>query len=466
MRRAANGVAIVAAFAVTLAAGNAIAGEIPGIRPLLPTLQESDLEVSFGNDFLGRGGSVDDFRTHQVVISAKIADRWRANIDYSILTFSGEPEPGRLDQVAISLGYELVNLRTETRVDSISLGSGLRSVGRFAGDRIQNGFHRIISSEIEDLPYTGNSDGDLTAWIDARRYRSIRAPADDEFMGAWQKGYWLQASSLVTTAGQWDSSATVLAVLSKPGNDIWLGIRSDWREGYDDVVLRETASAEDDLSIVLGVRFGPLVIETVQQVNNDASYGQLRLVSSENRMRRHGTDVGRTRAGMSFSILMPDVQLRLTGRVPLSLLTAGSSSWRAAAIAGLEYGEPQYKSDASLFVRSRQLDAAIEFERPLTAGSDWLHAYWSAGAGWRDEKLVSIGETGSGSAMPVGRATITAGAGLRFDGAGSADGWRLRIQLGLVGRRPLSDANVDLNGRSFRVQRSAIDLELGVAVDF
>ena len=68
--------------------------------------------------------------------------------------------------------------------------------------------------------------------------------------------------------------------------------------------------------------------------------------------------------------------------------------------------------------------------------------------------------------MPVGRATITAGAGLRFDGAGSADGWRLRIQLGLVGRRPLSDANVDLNGRSFRVQRSAIDLELGVAVDF
>jgi len=63
--------------------------------------------------------------------------------------------------------------------------------------------------------------------------------------------------------------------------DVWLGFRHDWRSGYDaDNVQVETARAEDDTAVVIGVRFGALMLETVQQLNNDASYGQLSLVSS------------------------------------------------------------------------------------------------------------------------------------------------------------------------------------------
>ena len=465
MRSVVNSFATSIALSLVVAVGSASAGEIPGIRPLVPTLQERDLELTFSNDFLGRGGSVDDFRTQQIILSGKIASRWRANLDYSMLTFSGEPEAGRLDQISLSVGYELVNSRSDTRVDSITVGTGLRSVGQFAGERIQNGFHRIIGSDIEALPYTGSSDNDLTAWIDVGRYRAVRSPADVGFMGAWQKGYWLQASTLTTTAGQWDSSAAVLGVLSKPGNDIWLGIRSDWRTGYDDTVLRETARAEKDIAIVLGVRFGPLILETTQQLDNDASYGQLRLVSSAESRHRRRTDAKRVRGGFTFGILMPDVQMRLAGRIPVRMLTSETSRWHGSVVVGLEYGEPQYKTDTSLFVRSRQVDAGIEFERPLS-GDDWLSAYCAAGLGWRDEKLLSTGEAGSETSTAVGRAALTVGAGFRFDAAGSTQDWRLRIQLGLVGRRPLSDANVDLNGRSLTIQRSALDLELGVAVDF
>ncbi len=52
-----------------------ISGEISGLPPQLPPFIESDLAVTFSNDFLGRGGSVDDFRTQQIIISAKLSDR-------------------------------------------------------------------------------------------------------------------------------------------------------------------------------------------------------------------------------------------------------------------------------------------------------------------------------------------------------------------------------------------------------
>ena len=63
------------------AAAPAGAGEIPGIRPQLPPFLARDLELVFSNDFLGRGGSVDDFRTQQIIISAEISDRWIALLE-------------------------------------------------------------------------------------------------------------------------------------------------------------------------------------------------------------------------------------------------------------------------------------------------------------------------------------------------------------------------------------------------
>ena len=100
----------------------------------------------------------------------------------------------------------------------------------------------------------------------------------------------MRANSLLTTDGQWDGSAAAYIVASRNVIDVWFGLRRDFRTGYDDPVLRETAVAEDDLAVVLGARFGALVLETVQQINNEASYGQIRLVSSGYRSNRQKLD--------------------------------------------------------------------------------------------------------------------------------------------------------------------------------
>jgi len=445
-----------------VAYGGAVAGEIAGLRPQLPAFLQRDLDVTFINDFLGRGGSTDDYRTQQSIISATLADRWISTLDHSILTLSDGPSPGRIDQFSVSLGYELTNRQSDSRADRLVVGTGLRSVGDFSGARIQNGFHRLVGSKIEELAYTDTSANDLTAWFDAERYRLIRDSADKGPFKTWRMGYQLRASSLISTGGEWDSAVSVQAIISKPAADIWLGVRSDWRDGYDDAVLRATASAEEDVAIVLGARLGPLIIETVQQLNNNASYGQIRLVSSsgDTRSYKHPD------FGLDFSVLLPDVQLRLAGRLPTKILTDASSRWKESIAIGLGYGEPQYGNNTSLFTRSRQIDAGIEFERPLIGDSGWLSVYAGAGAGWRDEKLTGAGSLQGKSSATVGRVVLTASAGLRFEVFNYPDRWRFRVQFGLLGRLPVDDAVVEIAGETYQIQRSALDLVLGVALDF
>lgn len=451
---------------VTLASiaahGGAYAGEIAGLPPQLPTFLERDLHVTFINDFLGRGGSVDDYRTQQSVISATVADRWIIVLDHSLLTLSDEPSSGRIDQLSVSLGYELMRSDRDGETDELMIGTGLRSVGRFAGERIQNGFHRLVGSGIEELDYVGKTGTDLSVWFDAQRYRMLRDSSDDGLLNSWRMGYQIRAASLATSAGQWDSVLSVQAVISRPTVDVWLGIRSDWRSGYDDAVLRETASAEDDMALVLGARLGPLVIETVQQFNNKASYGQIQLVSSASDAHSYG----KSRLGLDLGVLLPEVQLRLAARLPMRLLTSERSRWRESLLIGLGYGKPQYKNNTAMFTRSRQIDAGIELERPLSDDSNWLSTYVAAGAGWRDERLTREGEFQDESSATFGRVVITASAGVRASLWSYMDRWRLRLQLGLVGRVPVEDATAAITDQSFEVQRSAVDLMFAATLDF
>lgn len=145
------------------------AGEIAGLPPQLPPFLEPGLEVAFSNDFLGRGGSVDDFRTQQIMVSARLTGRWRALLDHSILTLTDDARPGRTDQMSLALGYDLVATSSDVATDRVTVGGGLRRTGEFAGERMQNGFHRLIGSEIERLPYSGDDTTDATAWFDADR---------------------------------------------------------------------------------------------------------------------------------------------------------------------------------------------------------------------------------------------------------------------------------------------------------
>ena len=442
----------------------AIAGEIPGLPASLPPYLEPKLELTFSNDFLGRGGSVDDFRTQQIILTVKPVARWTLLLDHSILTLSNDSaNPGRTDQLSGSLGYDLISKDESGRNGRLSVGTGFRSSGEFAGERMQNGFHRLVGSEIETLPYTGTKRTDATAWFDAEYYTVMREPGTAGLFGDWRMGSWLRVSSLVTSDAQWDGSAALFAVANRRSIDLWFGLRRDWRSGYDDPVQWATAAAEDDLSVVLGVRFGALVLETVQQLNNDASYGQLRLVSSgEN---RSSSTSRRPRIGIETGILLPDVHLHLAGRRRTSLMTADSSAWRESAFVSIDYGEPQHADSNSVFIRSVQLGIGLEWQRILAAQGGWLSAYGSVGAGWRDEGLIGDGALAGEKSSSVGRAVLLLGAGFRVDASKLGARWNYRIQLGVSGWIPSGDAEAQIGALTLPVQKPALNLMLGMTFD-
>lgn len=453
-----------AALLSLFAAAAVSAGEVAGLLPPLPVFLEQDAGLIFSNDFLGRGGSVDDYRTQQIVLSARLSDQWSALLDHSILTLSSGPDTGRIDQLAVSFGYDFVSREQDDRADKVVAGFGARSEGSFAGERIQNGFHRLIGSTTEDLPYQSGDGVNATVWVDASHYRLLRDAGDSGLLPGWRKGAWFRAGSLVTSGGHWDSTVSAHAVASRGSIDLWLGVRADWREGYEVGVLRETARAEDDVAVVLGARFGALVIETVQQLNNDASYGQLRLVSADGRNR--SADDYQPRFAVDFGISMPDVNVRVAGKYPVRLLRLLRPQWQESIVIAATYGEPQYDNNNRLYVRNGQLEVGLEFERPWSVDGDWLSVFAVTTAGWREQALILSDETGDERSDEVGRAVFTVGGGVRIDAAGPAQGWQLRIQAGLYATLPVADAYLEVSGETYRVQEAALNALLGFTVEF
>ena len=456
-RATGQAVTLLALFATTAVP----AGEIAGLLPPLPPAYQQDFVLVFSNDFLGRGGSVDDYRTQQVILSTRLSERWSVLLDHSILTLNEWSDAGRIDQLAISFGYELQIRNRGDRKDRIAIGFGARGEGSFAGERIQNGFHRLIGSRTEALPYVPGEETAATAWLDASHYRPL---GDVEFLPGWRTGAWFRAGSLLTTSGQWDSTASVLAVANRPSTDIWLGIRADWRDGYERNVLRETARAEEDVAVVLGARFGALVIETVQQLSNDASYGQLRLVSTGRRDR--SAAAFRPRMAVDFGFSMPDVTARIAGKYRVRLPGDWRGEWQESLVVAAVYGEPQYKGDSRLYVRTGQLEAGLEFERPWFGDGDWLSAFALAAAGWREQALIRAEELQDRRTDRVGRVVATLGGGVRVNAAGPGRGWQLCIQVGVFATLPAGSADLDIDGETYRVQEASLNAVLGFSAGF
>ena len=455
---------MVCAF-LTLVSVAASAGEIAGLPSQLPPTLDPQLSISFSNDFLGRGGSVDDFRTAQIIVAAKLGDRWLALIDHSALTLKDTPLSGRIDQVSGSLGYRFIDRGDQRQKTRLAAGAGVRRSGEFYGERMQNGFHRLVGSDTQQLPYVDSANTDATAWIDLDHYATFHTSSGSGLFGGWQSAYWVRASSLITSDSQWDSAIGAYAVTSRNSIDIWLGVRRDWRSGYDqDFVQRATASAEDDVALVFGLRMGALVLETVQQFNNQASYGQLRLVADGRQSMTRQTS--RQRFSIEFGFIVPDVMVQLAAKYRSRLLTNEESEWREALVLDLRFGEPQFGDNPEIYARSEQLSIGVEWEKPLAGESSWISAYGTIGLGWRREGLIGDGTFSGITSETVGKTTAVAGIGLRFFAADLGENWRYRLQLGLTGSAPFSSADVSFAGESLRLHTKSLGVSLGMTFDF
>ena len=448
--------AMLLGIAMTLPAA---AGEIAGLPANTPPIMQRPLEFSFSNDFLGRGGSVDDFRTQQFIISGTIRDRWEITVDHSILTLIDVDEPVRTDQLSASLGYRLINTVSDTTVNRVTAGLGVRGYGDFGGERIQNGFHQLVRSSVEIAAYTDLDRTDGTAWLDAHRYSLLKGSSNSE---DWRWGYWLRGSALWASDGQLDAAAGAYGVAGKGSVDFWMGLRHDWRSGYEEPVLIETAVAEEDLAAVFGLRWGPVVFETVQQFNNKASYGQVRLVAAGFDDKRKNAE--QSRFQFDGAVTVPDAYLVLAGRWQAEWLNRGNPAWRRSLYIMGSHGEPQHDDDPMVYRRTSQAGAGIEWERRLDVAGGWTSAYLLAGAGWRKERITGDDERAGEQSDAVSRGVALAGAGLRFDAGELIKGYNFRIQLGLNAVVPFSGATLDMSGESFDVQNTNIGIVLGLTL--
>jgi len=461
----ARALGLAALIFVQLAGASLEAGEIPGLPSQVPPFLQRDFEINFSNDFLGRGGSVDDFRTQQISVSSVLGDKWLAVVDHSILTLGAADSPGRLDQLSASLGFEAINRTDTNRVDKLVVGGGLRSVGNFAGARMQNGFHQLVNSDIEYLDYVATDRTDAMLWVDAQRYRVFHESTATGFLSGWRTGYWLRGSSLLTTDGQWDNALGIYAVRSRNAVDAWLGLRRDWRSGYDrDPVQSATARAESELAVVAGIRFGALIIETAQQPDGDASYGQLKFVASSAPLPVQHSAPPKT--GLEFDMFLPDVMIELAARFQRRVFTGVDSAWHESLVIDTGFGTPQYGSNTAIFVESRQVTLGLEWERALPAAKDWISVFARLGGGYRTEKLVGEDGFSGQSSSTVGRAVVKAGMGLRFNAASLSNSWNYRLQLGVGASVPVKDADAQLADEFYRIQKPALGVSLGMTFDY
>lgn len=451
---------VVSMLVVLALPASAVAGEIAGLPANTPPTIDRPLELAFSNDLFGRGGSVDDFRTQQFIISAAIGERWELTVDHSILTLVDAEEPGRTDQLSAALGYRLFDSRNDRRVNRLTAGLGVRGYGDFGGEKIQNGSHQLVRSSVELVPYTDLNRTDATAWFDAQRFALFKGEFDTD---NWRYGYWLRGSALWASDGQLDSALGVYLTAGRRSLDMWIGLRQDWRSGYEEPVLIETAFVEEDLAAVIGLRWGPIIFETVQQFENKGSYGQIRLIADgfgEERARAK-----ESRFAFDASITIPDVLLNLTGRYRSDWLNRGDSAWQRSLFVMAGYGEPQHDDDPTIYRRTQQIGAGVEWEKPLGARDGWVSVYSSLGAGWRQERVFAFeNKRVSEQSDTVSRGAVLAGLGLRFDSGELISRLNFRIQLGLSAWIPFSDAQLDMEGETFRVQQPAAAVTLGLTL--
>jgi hypothetical protein len=444
-----------------LPVGASVAGEISGLPAhLVPTVRP-EYTFFLGNDFAAADTS-DDYRTEQMIASARLRESWLAVLDHSIFTREdlAEADRGRIDTMTLSLGYEFLHVDSGAQQTSVVAGLAIRGIGNYEGERIQNGFHRLIESDTEAIPYTDTRQTDPAAWVLAQHYRRLFAGSGDGFLDSWDFGYWARAGILATADGQVDGVAGLYAVASRRLWNVWLGVRRDWRSGYDaDIVLRDAAAEEDKAAVSLGVRFGALVLETVQRIDSSASYGQLSFISSPQTRGRTTPDP--VRADMQFTLQMPQITFQAAARWYRRLFASDGSPWDEAVLAEIRGGQPQLGRNASLFVDTSQISLGLEWSRRVAEQIDWLRFYTNAGIGWRNEQLLGREELLGERSESVDRAVLLAEAGLEFDAARLSRRIRLRLRLGVTGWRPSSNAFVDVGGTVATIQEPGASIAVG-----
>ena len=455
---------------VLLASATGHGGEIPGLPLPTPPEVPRTAQVTLGNDLLaGFGDILDDFRTQQLVFDGRVGERWSVAVDHSVMTFEApgfQDDWGRLDQLSASFGYDFLRPADGINGWTLTAGAGLRSVNDFGGAEIQNGIHRLVDDRIVRLPYVDTQRTDATAWLRAQASSPLPWENLRTLFGPdWQLGYWLHGTALATTDGQWDGVAAAHITAKRGWFNAWLGLRGDWRRGYDrDPVQAAVADNEETAYLVIGLRFGPLIIETQQSSESDKGYGRISLLADIAPASR------RLNTGREFSLLFgvtaPEVYAYLQGRTEFCGWLACTESRRWRLLGDLRFGNPGIGNATDRYVRTLQLGAGLEAEQSFSWLPQWLTGYAWAGGGWRREQLRGDASLSGNASEEIDRFAALGEVGFRATTLALSERWALRLQVGVSGWLPFGSKDVAFAGGTETLQEPGVTLAFSGLVEF
>ena len=448
------------------------AGDIAGAPAIVPPESLGDFSFLWSNDFFGRGGVADDYRTQQFGLQIKVSPRWGLIVDHSILTAS-EANPvlpgyaGRLDQLSLSLMYEL--LRKQAGANELALinaGAGVRAYGDFGGSRIQNSLHRLINNGVNGAPYVDTATNLGIFWLKGDYQKLYPLPLLGETKNAWGAGYWLDATGLISSDRQWDAALAANVVVQNQNLRLWLGVREDWRENYTlDFVQQATALSEAGTSLVFGVGFGPVLFETTQGLENKSSYGRFVFTAVETEYASVGYPLKADNA-ILLNLLFPDVELELQYRKALPYRSEILGRPRTWLVIGAHYGEPAYETSLDVYNAIQQVAIGVEFEWRNQPHYQWAWPYLTLLVGHRTEQLkADTGALAGQESGKVSSAITELGAGFRFSLYPGRE-WQLLFQAGLLGYYPFTSQMVVFDQTQVELLQPDLAVNLGFSFNF
>lgn len=452
--------------------GQAYAGDIAGVPAAVPPESMGDFSFLWSNDFFGRGGESDDYRTQQLGLQTNLSPGWSLVFDHSILT-AGETNPvlpgdaGRLDQLSLSLGYEVYHHQPNTNsLGIIEAGTGIRAYGNFGGSRIQNSLHRLINNGVNGSAYVETETSMAIFWLKGDYQKLYPLPLESEAYTSWQTGYWLDVTGLVSTDRQWDAMVAANAVIRKDDTKLWLGVREDWRENYEtDFVQQATALSESGTSVVFGAGYGPVLFETVQGLGDKASYGRLIFTSVDGEYTSVEYPV-LTDNAVALNFLLPDVELELQYRRALPIRTRYFGQTKTWLVLGMHYGEPAYETSLDIYYAIQQLSAGVELEWGSTENYQLARPYLTLLAGYRTEQLkADTGMLVGQESEQVGAGVIEVGTGIRFC-LYPQKKWQLLFQAGVLGHYSFTSQSVTYNQAEVELLQSDLAVNLGFSLNY
>jgi len=361
--------------------------------------------LSTTNDLFGAelGDNPDDFRTAGATIGARFGSAWLAQIDYSILT--DRAGGGRVDVLTATAGRVLLGDAVgPVRRWWIAAGAGARVTGDLGGEDVQNGAHQLNDVAEVDLAYVDGTRVDGVGWVLASWLWAERSPVPlpaMPFLRRGQLGIGVQAGSLGTTAGVFESHVEARLVAIGQDGAAYLGVRRQWNTGnHPDAVSALVADDEHAATATFGASAGGWFVRGEIALDDGTARGSVGWMWERPPGRPPETELADVSGEIGFyGALMPGVQARWQ---PAWLHRQEWLGARAEVLVDYRFGvDDSYDAAGDSSVVVRQVLVGLDLGWRLPPPLVQIEPFVQAAIGVRGERIEDDGVVDYPSSLAI-----------------------------------------------------------------